>query len=215
VETDLRTWTTLLQKLKDDVSAYSPSISIQEDQTQILIGKMSVLTTAAQHSRQIERFGESFGNIRIYNNGRLATHCGPFNGRALVRGIGEYSSGKHYIRFLFEKNSTEYINSFVIISKLMPIGGKFFNYDVYGWSTNDGIYCPGVEMAIDENFRDMKGQTTFEIEFQLDCDNRKISYVNQRTKNRREMNIDITKCPFPWQVRFYLFEVGSRVTLLP
>jgi hypothetical protein len=70
-------------------------------------------------------------------------------------------------------------------------------------------------MTVDENFQDMKGQTTFEIELQLDCDNRKISYVNQRTKNRREMNVDITKCPFPWQVRFYLYKAGDCVRFLP
>ncbi len=215
METDLRTWTTILKKLKDDINTYSPSISIQEDQTQILIGKMSILTTAAQHSRQIERFGESIGDIRIDNNGRLATHCGPSDDKALVYGVGEYSLGKHYIRFLFKKNSTEYITSFVIVSKLMPISGEMSDYEAYGWATNDGVYCPGVEMAVDKNFRDMNGRTTFKIELQLDCDNRKISYVNQRTKNRRELNVDTTRCPFPWQVRFYLYEAGDCVTLLP
>jgi len=214
VETDLQTWTTMLQKLKDDVNRCSPSIIIQEDQTQILVGKMYVSTTT-RHSGQGERFGEVFGNIRIDNNGRLATHWGSEGSNACVRGIGEYSSGKHYIRFLFKKSDAVYITSFYVVSKLMPILGGNTTYECYGWSSHDDIYSSDEEMGENENVQDMRGQTTFEIEFELDCDNRRISYVNQGTKNRREINVNITKCPFPWQVEFYLYEVGDSVQLLP
>jgi hypothetical protein len=214
VETDLRTWTTMLQKLKDDVNRYSPSVTIQEDQTQILVGKMYVSTTT-RHLGQGERFGEVFGNIRIDNNGRLATHCGSQNSDAYVRGIGEYSSGKHYIRFLFKKSDAVYITSFTVVSKLMPISRGKTIYEGYGWSSHDDIYGSGGSIRGDENVQDMSGQTTFEIELVLDCDNRRISYVNQGTKNRKEMNVNITKCPFPWQVRFYLYEIGDCVRLLP
>jgi hypothetical protein len=215
VETDLRTWTTMLQKLKDDINRYSPSISIQEDRTQILVSKMYVSTTATQHSKQIERFGESTENIRIDNNGLLAIHCGPRNASAYVRGIGEYSSGKHYVRFLFKKDSIRFATWFGIVSKLEPISGEKSSYSRCGWLSDDSVDRSGAKMAFEENFQDMRGQTTFEIELQLDCDNQKISYVNQRTKNRRGINVDISKCPFPWQVEFYLFEIGDCVKLLP
>jgi hypothetical protein len=133
----------------------------------------------------------------------------------LVRGSGEYSSGKHTIRFLFKKNDVEYITSFEVVSKLMPINGSNSNYRLHGWSSLDEIYSCDDETIVDEHFQDMKDQNTFEIELQLDCDNRKISYINQETKNRREMNVNITKCPFPWQVEFYMFAVGDCVRLLP
>jgi hypothetical protein len=214
VETDLRTWTNILQKLKGDMSAYSSSISIQEDRTQTVVGKLYVSTTN-QPSRQIEKFGQFFDDIRIDDNGLLATHCGSYAGTALVRGIGEYSSGKHKIRFLFKKSSLRFITYFRVVSKLIPIGRENANYEGYGWSSRDEIYSPDNALIVDKNIRDMKDQTTFEIELQLDCDNRKISYINQGTKNRREMNVDITKCPFPWQVQFYMFEVGDCVQLLP
>ncbi len=214
VETDLRTWTNILQKLKDDTNLYSSSISIQEDRTQTVVGKLYVSTTN-QSSRQIEKFGEFFGNIRIDNDGCLATYCGSRNGSALVRSIGEYSSGKHNIRFLFKKSSLTFITHFHVVSKLMPIGGKNTNYKGYGWSSADDIDSPDNALIVDKKSRDMKDQTTFEIELQLDCDNRKISYINQGTKNRREMNVNITKCPFPWQVEFYMFAVGDCVQLLP
>jgi hypothetical protein len=97
----------------------------------------------------------------------------------------------------------------------MPINGKKTKYEGYGWSNMDGIFGPNEDMLVDNNYQDMKDQTKFEIELELDCDNRKISYVNQGTKNRREMNVNISKCPFPWQVEFYMFAVGDYVRLLP
>jgi hypothetical protein len=215
VETDLRTWTNILQKLKDDMNLYSSSIFIQEDHTQTVIGRMYVSATTKQSARQSEKFKESFGNVRIDDNGLLATHCGSRNDTALVRGSGEYSSGKHTIRFLFKKHDVEYITSFEVVSKLMPINGSNSNYRLHGWSSLDEIYSCDDETIVDEHFQDMKDQSTFEIELQLDCDNRKISYINQETKNRREMNVNVTKCPFPWQVEFYMFAVGDCVKLLP
>jgi hypothetical protein len=214
VETDLRTWTNILEKLKDDMNLYSSSIFLQEDETQTVVGKMYV-STINQPSRQIEKFGEFFGNIRIDNNGLLATHCGPYNDMAFVRGISEYSSGKHKIRFRFKKIHANIITYFRVVSKLMPINGKKTKYEGYGWSNMDGIFGPNEDMLVDNNYQDMKDQTKFEIELELDCDNRKISYVNQGTKNKREMNVDITECPFPWQVEFCVYERGDCVQLLP
>ncbi|CAF1339401.1 unnamed protein product [Rotaria sordida] len=214
VETDLRTWTTILEKLKDDINTFSPSIFIQENPKEILIAKIHVSTIVHQLSQQ-EKFGKSYGPVCIENNGFMAKHIGPRNGTAYVRGIGAYSSGTHKIQFLFTKNSLKYITWFVVASASTPIGRTSkLPYNTYGWSSDDNIYCPDDIRTVDKNFRDMKGQTSFEIKLQLDCDNRKISYINQRTKNQRELNIDITKCPFPWQVEFYLFEVGDCVRLL-
>jgi hypothetical protein len=215
VETDLYTWTSILQKLRDDINIHSSSISIEEDQTEIVVGKLYISTPTVQRLRQREGFGQTFGNIRIEDNGHLAVHHGPKSGNAFVRGVGEYSSGEHYIRFLVKKNSTTYESSFIIVSKFMSISEQDTEYKGYGWWSDDKICCAGVGMIVDGNFRDLKDQTTFEIELQLDCDNQKISYVNQRTKNRREMNVDMTKCPFPWQVEFYLFGSGDCIQLLP
>jgi hypothetical protein len=205
----------MLQQLKNDVTIPSSSIHIQEDPTQTLVAKM-YLVTSKQHSRQSERFSKSVGNIRIEENGLVMRHCGPRNDTAFVRGIGEYSSGTHKIRFLIKKNSIKYSTSFSVVSKLTLISkGLSGLYNSCGWNSNDDMFSTDATAAIDRNFRDMRGETTFEIELELDCDRRKISYVNQGTKNRRELNVDIRKCPFPWQLEFYLFEVGDCVRFLP
>jgi hypothetical protein len=181
----------------------------------MVVRKIYVSTITTQHSGQIETFGESFGEILIDDNGRLATHCGSRNSNAWVRGAYEYSAGKNYILFLFKKKSLAYITSFAVVSKLMLKHKDTDDYQQCGSFSDDDIGCAGVTIAVYEDFQEMKGQTTFEMELQLDCDNQKISYVNQRTKNKKEMNVDITKFPFPWQIQFYLFEIGDCVRLLP
>jgi hypothetical protein len=206
----------MLQQLKNDVTIPSSSIHIHEDPTQTLVAKM-YLVTAKEYSRQIERFGESFGNVHIEENGLVARHCGPKNSNVYVRGIGEYSSGIHKIRFLFKKTSTRLNTWFSVVSQLMPIGQNTSDspYTDYGWISNDHVRPSDAGSLVQKDFRDMRGETTFEIELELDCDSRKVSYVNQGTKNRRELNVDITKCPFPWHFQCYLYKTGDCVRLLP
>ena len=212
VETDLRTWTSELQILRDGINTSSPSLTVQEDRRQVVVGHIHVSKAAVQLRNQSEKFGKFFGNIRIEDNGSLATHIGPGNNTALVRGVGEYSRGTHKIRFLFKKKSLSFVTWFDIVSKMImddAVGNAG-----HGWSSNDHVFYPSDQHTFVGSLKDMNGQTTFEIELELDCDNRKIRYVNQRTQNRREMDVDITKCPFPWQVRFYMFEMEDSVRLL-
>ena len=213
VETDLRMWQAKLQKLRDDVSTQVPSVTVREDRTQTVVGYIHVSTSAIRVPSQTERFGKFFGDVRIDDHGCLATHIGSRNNTAFVRGISEYSTGKHKIRFLFKKQKSCYITYFSIVPKRPPTHDELTEIG-YGWTSADSTVQSSIELSNDKNFQDMEGQTTFEIELQLDCDNRKISYVNQRTKNRREMDVDIAECPFPWQIRFNLYEVGDSVKLL-
>jgi hypothetical protein len=215
VETDLRTWTTNLEKLKRDIATISPSINICEDSTKVLIAKMYV-STIRQDLPQEERFGEFSGNILIEDNGRVASHGGLCRSSAHVRGKGEYSKGKHQIRFLINKTSALYVMSFNIVSKSNSISktSALEEAIAYGWHSNDGINNPDKDILVNKDFKDLRGETTFELELLIDCDNRKISYFNERTKNKREMNVNIDKCPFPWQLQFYLFDVGDRVQLV-
>jgi hypothetical protein len=193
------------------MNTVSPLITIHEDSTK-LIGKISV-TKATQFIEQEERFGESSGDVRIEMNGHKIIHGGQKRSEAFVRGTCEYSLGKHNIRFVVTRESTKYSMSFGIISKLklIPQSEGDMERSTYGWKSNDEMMSSTAKMPVSKEFRDMRGQKTFEIELSLDCDNRKISYFNQKTKNRREMNVDITVCPFPWQLLFYLYDVGHCV----
>lgn len=214
VESDLQSWTTILQNLRDDVNAVASSAFIEENPKETLVAKINVNVRSARFMQK-EKFGEFYGPIVIENDGLVATHNGSKNGTSFVRGLGAYSSGKHIIRFLFKKTSLRYITGFDVVSTMMPINAASNSfYSAYGWLSNDDTYCDVSEVSIADNFRDLHGQTLFEIELMLDCDQRQISYLNQQTKNRRQLNVDIGKCPFPWQIQFHLFENGDCVKLL-
>ncbi len=196
------------------MNTVAPLITIHEESTK-LIGKISV-TKAMQHIEQDERFGESSGNVRIGENDRMAIHGGTKRNDAFVRGTCEYSLGKHKIRFIVTRENTRLYMAFGIISKskLIPHKEDGMERSIYGWRSDDQTLPLSDITPFSKEFRDMISQTRFEIELSLDCDNRKISYFNQQTKNTREMNVDITICPLPWQLLFYLFGVGDCVQLI-
>ena len=216
VENDFGKWKATLQKLQDDLKDLFPTMYVSENSSQALVTAVH-LSPWPKEINTIERFGESVGSVSIDERHLVAIHCGPNNGPALVRGTGEYTNGVHIIRFLFEKRSLTFITSFEISPKLMPLAtsSSAGQYSCYGWFSNDDIIAPDADQRHYRKLRDMNGETSFEIELQLDCDNRKVSCTNLRTKNRAQLKIDITKCPFPWQIRFYMYAVGDYVRLLP
>jgi len=196
------------------MNTVSPLITIREDSTK-LIGKLN-FTERMQYIEQEERFRESFGNVRIEENGHMVIHSGFKRGDAFVRGICEYSLGKHKIRFIIQRKNLKYYLSFGIISKLksIPQNENDMKISTYGLTSYDETIRRTTTTPFNENVQDMRGQTTFEIELSLDCDNRKISYFNQQTKHMREMNVDITICPFPWQLLFYLYDAEQSIQLI-
>ncbi|CAF4464397.1 unnamed protein product [Rotaria sp. Silwood2] len=215
IETDLRMWTDMLEKLKHDFTNVSSSTIISEDPTKLLVSKIFVSSIVPQHLEKDERFGESFGTVCIAENGHLAYH-GLDADDAFVHGVQKYSSGKYKIRFVMNKKNSRYFMAFNIVSKSASVLKKEFQVkeSIYGWYTNDIARCGGDKLPFNNDLHDMQGETTFEIEFLLDCDNQKIGYFNERTKYRREMNVDVTKCPLPWQLLFYLYDVEDSVRLL-
>ncbi|CAF2557794.1 unnamed protein product [Rotaria sp. Silwood2] len=215
VESDLCTWTTMLEKLKHDLITISPLINIYEDPTKILVAKMCISETEL-HIKQNEKFGESLGNIRIEENGCVAIHIGSRRGDAFVRGICEYSLGKHNIRLLVKKKTTAYYCFFGIISKAksIPQNETDMKISTYGWRSDDKTIPLYADSRTSKDFLDMRCQTLFEIELLLDCDNRKIIYINQQTENAREMKVDVTICPFPWQLLFYLHAAEDCIQLI-
>jgi hypothetical protein len=86
---------------------------------------------------------------------------------------------------------------------------------VYGWSSDDQTVGGSYSQSQNSyNQRDMKGETTLQIEFFIDCDNKKVSYYNERTRCTKEMNVDLDLCPFPWKLYFYLYDIDDRVRIL-
>lgn len=215
VETDLQTWTTILNKLKNDLNSPSSRIIISEDPTKTLLVEISAsILTDKTHSNEI--FSEIHGPIRVENNGSLARYFSDRKSDAFVRGTEEYTSGKHKIRFLIKRQTISYDVLFGIVSKQMclPRFAKECEYSIFGWWSDDETFPPMDMLKKNKPSRDLKGEKTLEIELTLDCDNSMISYFNERTRAVRRMNIDMNKCPFPWQLLINLYSTGDQVRLL-
>jgi hypothetical protein len=207
VENDLRSWTMKLEDLKKDFTPTHSSITLYEDPKLPLIANINI-SPVKQQMLPKENFLHSTGDIHIEDNGQLAIHDNRQRSDAFLSGRNEYTQDKHKIRFIINKKDSNYITTFGITSMQSKLS-------VYGWSSDDqtvgGQYS---QLRNLYNQSDMKGETTLQIEFTIDCDQRKISYLNERTGCTKEMNVDLHSCPFPWQLYFYLYDTGDRVRLL-
>jgi hypothetical protein len=210
VETDLRLWTKKLQELKIDIADVRPTITIREDPSMKLIIKLDV-PSITQRPKQNESLVGICGDVQIQDNGHVAIQRS--SGTSYVHGRNEYLFGEHKIRFNVNKAKPDFVIVFGITSKIETF--STWPSSCHGWSSDDNSYCGGQSgLNKTDLAKDLNGKSSFTIELLLDCDNRKIQYFNEQTKNRRELNVDLIQCPFPWQVFFYLFSPGDRVQLL-
>lgn len=204
----------MLDEIKTNVNT-SPTIIIGEDSTKTFIAKIFA-SVSKQQMKFDDLFGELHGQVRIENDGRLVRHYGEKRSAAFVRGSNVYSSGQHKIQFIANKKPLSRDILFGIVSKrmILPQSWDGLEYSAFGWWSNDETYPQNIGFVSSRNLRDLKGETTFEIELLLDCDNHRISYYNGRTKLKRVLNVDIKKCPLPWQLVFNLYNGGDQVRLI-
>ncbi|CAF2724335.1 unnamed protein product [Rotaria sp. Silwood2] len=217
LEKDLYRWKILLEQFKYDLTILSPSIILHQDHNQTLINNISILKMDQQSI--LNETLISFSNeIQFDNNHHIAMHCGPYRTPAYISGTQEYSLGQHQIRLFISKMTHEFILSFNIMSKLMSLSSNLSDSDskylTYGWQSDDCVNPSQCILSGTKNCRDLKGKTKFYITLFIDCDKQKINYFNEKTKQRREINVDIETCPLPWKLYFYLYDVGDSVRLL-
>jgi hypothetical protein len=150
--------------------------------------------------------------VRIKENGQVAVRDGTLSPTE-VRGKNEYRSGRHEIRVRIEESSGTWM-FLGINSKVTPL--RCYSHtrkSAYGWSSNNYIWLKGSEQLNISNPRiEMKMNDV--ITLTLDCDNRKISMLNERTKAEHELIVDINNCPFPWQLHLNLYEPQDSVRIL-
>jgi hypothetical protein len=175
-----------------------------------IIAKLDV-TSITQQPKQNESLVGVRGDIQIQNEGRVAIQRS--SGTSYISGRNEYSFGRYKIRLNVNKVHFDCDIYFGITSKKETF--STWPSSFCGWSSDDVSWCGELRVIDKTNFKgDLNGKTSFTIELVLECDNRKIQYFNEQTKNSRELNVDQTQCPFPWQIFFYLYSPGDRVQLL-
>jgi len=215
LERDLYQWKIQLEQIKHDVTNLSPMLTVYEDQTRVLIPQLNI-SKELQHKILKEKLVSSSNVIHFDEQRHTAMHCGHERTPAYVYGTQEYTSGLHEIQLLMSKKTNEFILSFNIISKLMEISNDSFQSEfcAYGWQSDDCVN-PSKYLSVNEKIvLDLKGKTRFHLRLFIDCDKQMIRYFNEKTKRSKEIHVNIEKCPFPWKLYFYLYDVGDTIRLL-
>ncbi len=207
-ETDLKQWMDKLEQLKNDL-AHPPNIQIRQE----VINIDSLVLKIIEMTSTKETFARSIGDIQIEDGGQVivkkqgSVHQG-------ARGNGEYFSGQHRFRFKIEECNRHKWALFGIVSKDVPLeANSFMSQSSYGWAGLNQVYRNG---ACSNGFNDYKSDMEKNdiMELLVDCDRRIIRLTNERTQSVYELHIEISNCPFPWQLNFNLPGGNDRIRIL-
>ena len=138
LEDDLVRWKILLEKLAYDFSYLSPSITLQQDETNLFIPRL-IISQVNQISMLNESLMSSFEQIHFDDQHHLAIHCGLERTPAYISGTREYATGQHQIRMFIRKKTAAFTLSFNIMSKFMDLSSTETSseYLTYGWQSDD------------------------------------------------------------------------------
>jgi len=131
-----------------------------------------------------------------------------------IRGKNEYSSGCHKIRLRIESANNIYL-CLGINSKASPLQSASYSAkSAYVWTSYNQI-CSGESCQSGGSNPPLEMKKNDIITLILDCDNQKISMINERTNAKHELNVNVNNCPFPWQLHVNMYYVKESVRLLP
>ncbi|UJR14240.1 hypothetical protein I4U23_001230 [Adineta vaga] len=216
LEKDLYKWKIQLEQLHYDITSLSPTIILHEKLNSTIIKNISVSKVNEQLLLKDSLVSDS-NHIQFDDQHHIAMHCGPKRTPCYVTGTQEYLSGQYQIRLFISKKTSDFSLSFNIISKSMEkliSSSHSSEFLTYGWQSDDCVNPSHCYSSMYKYYPDFKGQTKFHLELFLDCDNHKIRYFNEKTKREREIDVDLDKCPLPWKLHFYLYDIGDSIRLL-
>jgi hypothetical protein len=209
VETDLKAWKEKLDELQTNLTA-AEIINFNHDNNETsLIPKIFI------NDASTDSFSQTKGNIQISEDGKVVIHGVP-DEIAEARCRGEYSLGQHRFHFQIGTLSSQYGFSCGIVSKTTPVGSifnppSFRNMHVYSYD-GSGTYNPlnhNVVFFFSAQSYPFQSNNTYEL--LLDCNRKMMCLKNEQSGFTAECNIDVTKCPFPWQFFITLLHANESV----
>jgi polyhydroxyalkanoate synthesis regulator phasin len=207
-ETNIQEWTEEINKLKNQL-VKSSTFYIHQDKN--IIPFISKIYIDVLHN---EVFDITLGNVELEDNDQVVVH-GPTDSYATVRGKGEYVSGEHRLRLKIEEyHSSKWIFIGIISKNVSITENSINNRSIYGWAGPDQLYVNGIYASGFEKYRSDIQKNDI-LELLIDCDKRKINLMNERTHSSHELDINLSKCPFPWQLNLTMYFAGDRIRLLP
>jgi hypothetical protein len=210
MEADLHHWREILKDLKLNIAS-PPTITIDRDNNTPLALNISINQTTKPINDIFERV---FNNtVRIIENGQTAIHEGPY-GFVEVRGKNQYVSGSHKIRLFLENFEDAWM--FVGINSVStPLQNySYRTKSAYGWGIKTYNWLNGIpNLNVENHSIDLESNDVIGLIF--DCDTSQISLINERTKAKHELTVNVQKCPIPWQLHVILRTENTRIRILP
>ena len=209
VETNLQEWMERLRKWATDLNT-SSSINIQQEKNNMPFIRKIIVNIIPKNNEFFER---SAGKVRIREQGQII--LAQSGEHSTTRCHGEYSSGQHHFRFKVEQMNPLNWIYFGIVSKDIPIQEHSSTTPTtYGWTTRGAMFRNDRGQTLDNSYnKDIIQNDT--IELMLDCDRKSIYLTNERTRSKNELEVDVTQCPFPWQLHVGLSFRKDRVRYIP
>ncbi|CAF1473787.1 unnamed protein product [Adineta steineri] len=195
-ENDISEWTEKLQKLKRTFIEQQ-KIQLHEDRSSpAFISKISL--DDMSNDNPTESFPRSAYQSK-YQRFIIERNDDPYK---TVN--SDYSSGVHSFRFKIKEYGPNTSVILGIISKTVSEDiDTYINRTFYGWSEKNLVYLGDDIKANYNGYKtDIQADDIFMLN--IDCDRESISLTNERTARTHVLDVDIRKCPFPWQpnVRF-------------
>jgi len=206
VETDLKEWTEKLEKLKIDlVAAQTINFGQDDDNNASLIPKIFTKDVST------DSFETWFGDIQITEHGNRILH-GRTNQIGTVYSKNAYSSGQHNFRFQIEQLPTHQGFVFGIVSKDMCMILSLSFPRLLTKSGNLSALCKTYFHQDGICLFSLTGSKQNDIvHFQIDCDQQRIRFVNERKNDQQKLNTNLNRCKLPWRVVVVLFYAGDCV----
>ena len=162
-----------------------------------------------QSEQEIERFLTANNPaVQLTDNNR---RCENVNGGwYCVFGTLNYSTGIHRLRLKLEKGTTDVLMG--ISSRFrLPTGPFFYNKpSTCGWFTHRHVITNGQGSSIgwpQVNENDI-------LELTINCKEGSITLLNERSRAKNSIDVNIYQAPFPWCLLVIFRPIGSRLSLI-
>lgn len=115
----------------------------------------------------------------------------------------EFVVGKYFRRFHLEDFGKDCFLVIGIVSGHVKHAlMSYKNPTFYGWTKGDLVYLAGVPELRYRGYRtDHRAGTCLQLT--LDCDQQRISLINENTRQESHLFIDLDRCPLPWTLCVY------------
>ncbi len=216
-EIELTKWTERLTQFRKEFDTQLNVQAIDDDDIPpVYLIKIIQLKSSDTHDDEKEevntdRFEIIAGPLSLSDDDHLVYFLAPMAAFFLSK---RYSTGTHVLRFRLE-SKISYPIFLGIVSEFEPfIPRTYKSPSAYGWRDITFTINKGQSTDNSTKIGERAFQSGDEVVLTLDCDHARLAFMHERTKITNTLEIDLHKCPLPWQIAISMVGMNDRVRLV-